>query len=257
MRIRHVTLQDQSSLNLSFDQVDQVSQALQIQLDRDFTPIWGVQAQVQTLDQGESGPVRAWPITILDQPRAGLGVHLDDNGKPFAEIQGGNDWSITASHELLEMLVDPLGHKLIDDPDIDPASDGHQVQYLVEVGDPCEIFAYQINGISVSDFITQEFYDTNAPVGAQFDFLGRLNQAFDVPQGCYISWFDPQDGRWHQKQVDGSFITARQESKLGKNPRDERDTAFGEEENRVRHDLLRIRSKYRPGAAARKTAGKA
>src|SRR5438034_8703517 len=86
-------------------------------------------------------------MTILDQSSAGLGVHLDKNGKPFAEIQAGNDWSITASHELLEMLVDPLGHKLIRDPDIDPASDGHQVEYLVEVGDPCEVFAYPINGI--------------------------------------------------------------------------------------------------------------
>src|SRR5207249_6723714 len=98
------------------------------------------------------------------------------NGKPFAEIQAGNDWSITASHELLEMLVDPLGHKLIRDPDIDPASDGHQVEYLVEVGDPCEVFAYPINGISVSDFTTREFYDTKAPAGTQFDFLARLNK---------------------------------------------------------------------------------
>ncbi len=255
MKIRHVTLQDQSSMNLSFDQVDQVAQALQTQLDRDFTPIWGVHAQVQTLDQGEAVPARAWAITILNQPRAGLGVHLDNNGKPFAEIQKGNDWSITASHELLEMLVDPLGHKLIRDPDIDPNSDKHQVEYLVEVGDPCEVFAYQINGISVSDFITREFYDTNARAGTQFDFLGRLNQAFDVPAGCYISWFDPQDGKWHQKQVDGSFITARQKANLDKSPRDERDAAFGDEDNRMRHDLQRIRSKYSHGAAAKKTAG--
>jgi len=110
MKIRHVTLQDKSSMKLSLDQLDQVAQALQIQLDRDFTPVWGVHAQVQALDTGETVPARAWPMTILNQPSAGLGVHLDNNGKPFAEIQGGNDWSITASHELLEMLVDPLGH---------------------------------------------------------------------------------------------------------------------------------------------------
>jgi hypothetical protein len=255
MKIRHVTLQDQSSLNLSLSQLQNVTQALQIQLDRDFTPEWGVHAVVQALDQGEKVPKNAWPMSILDQSEAGLGVHLDKNGKPFAEIQAGDGWSITASHEMLEMLVDPLGQKLRSDPDITPGSDGHQVQYLVEVGDPCEVFSYSINGVDVSDFITQEFYDTNAPNGTLFDFLGRLANALDVPQGCYISWLDPQDGKWHQKQVDGTFITARAKANPKQSPRDQRDSAFGEDENKSRHDLLAIRRKYRASAAA-KTAGR-
>ena len=255
MKIRHVTLQDQSSLNLTRSEVQDVTNALQIQLDRDFTPVWGVHAVVQALNQGENVPANAWPMTILDHSDAGLGVHLDKNGKPFAEIQAGDDWSITASHEMLEMLVDPLGRKLQSDPDIDPGADGHEVQYLVEVVDPCEIFSYPINGINVSDFITPEFYDTNAPAGTEFDFLGRLSQAFEVPQGCYISWFDPQDGRWHQKQPDGTFITARQQANPRKSPRDQRDGAFSEDENRGRHNLLIIRRKYRP-VAAKKTAGR-
>jgi len=253
MRSRLVTLQDQSSSGLTLSQLQDVTQALQIQLDRDFTPIWGVHAVVQALDRAEKVPAHAWPMTILDQSDAGLGVHLDKNGKPFAEIQKGDDWSITASHEMLELLVDPLGHKLRSDPDIDPASDGHQVQYLVEVGDPCEIFAYSINGINVSDFITPEFYDTNAAPGALFDFLGRLAKALDVPEGCYISWIDPEDGKWHQKQTDGTFITARAKANPKLSPRDQRDIAFGDDENKSRHDLLAIRRKYRP-AAARKTA---
>ena len=253
MRSRLVTLQDQSSSGLTLSQLQDVTQALQIQLDRDFTPIWGVHAVVQALDRAEKVPAHAWPMTILDQSDAGLGVHLDKNGKPFAEIQKGDDWSITASHEMLELLVDPLGHKLRSDPDIDPASDGHQVQYLVEVGDPCEIFAYSINGINVSDFITPEFYDTNAAPGALFDFLGRLAKALDVPEGCYISWIDPEDGKWHQKQTDGTFITARAKANPKLSPRDQRDIAFSDDENKSRHDLLAIRRKYRP-AAARKTA---
>jgi hypothetical protein len=148
-------------------------------------------------------------MRIMDQSQAGLGVHQDNNGKPFAEIQAGTDWSITASREMLEMLVDSLGKKLMSDKDIDPASDGHQVQYLVEVGDPVEVFAYQINGVSLWDFITPEFYDLNAAPRTSYDFLNQLQSALEVPAGCYISWLDPQDGRWHQKQADGSFITAR------------------------------------------------
>jgi hypothetical protein len=155
MKTHNVVLQDLSSMNTSLSNLQEVAQAMQIQLDRDFTPIWGVHAQLQALNPGEQVPARAWPMRILDKSDAGLGVHLDKNGKPFAEIQAGSNWSITASHEMLEMLVDPLGHKLVRDPDIDPSSDGHQVEYLVEVGDPCEVFAYQINGVAVSDFVAQ------------------------------------------------------------------------------------------------------
>jgi len=45
------------------------------------------------------------------------------------------------------MLEDPYGHKFLVGPDIDPASDGHHVHYLVEVGHPCETFEYNINGV--------------------------------------------------------------------------------------------------------------
>jgi hypothetical protein len=254
MRIHHVTLQDKSSAGLALSQIQDVTQALQIQLDRDFTPIWGVHAIVQALDLGEKVPKGAWPMTILDKPDAGLGVHLNKGRNPFAEIEFGDDWSITASHEMLEMLVDPLGHKLVSDSDIDPDSDGHQVHYLVEVGDPCEVFDYSINGIKVSDFITREFYEVNAPDGTQFDFLGRLQQALEVPDGCYISWIDPEDQRWHQKQTDGSFITARKKANPKKSPRDQRDAAFGDDDNESRHDLLAIRRAYklRSGGGAKK-----
>ncbi|HXJ15494.1 MAG TPA: hypothetical protein VNH19_24740 [Candidatus Limnocylindrales bacterium] len=255
MKTRHVVLQDQSKLNLTLAQLDSVAQALQTQLDRDFTPVWGVRALVHAIDRNQAVPHGAWPMRILDQSQAGLGVHLDNHGKPFAEIEAGTDWTITASHELLEMLVDPLGKKLISDKDIDPASDGHQVQYLVEVGDPVEVFAYQINGVSLSDFITPEYYDLNAAPGTSYDFLNQLQSALEVPAGCYISWFDPQDGRWHQKQPDGSFITAQAKANFEKNPRDERDAAFTDDENATRHDQLRIRSRYNAAQASRKAAG--
>ena len=174
MKTRHVVLQDQSKLNLTLGQLESVAQALQTQVDRDFRPIWGVHGLVQAIDRNHTVPRGSWPMRILDHSQAGLGVHLDNNGKPFAEIQAGTDWSITASHEMLEMLVDPLGKKLMSDKDIDPASDGHQVHCLVDVGDPVEVFAYQINGVSLSDFITPEFYDLNAAPGPSYDFLNQL-----------------------------------------------------------------------------------
>ena len=42
------------------------------------------------------------------------GVHMDKDNQPFALIASGNtldEWSLTASHEMCEMLVDPSGDK--------------------------------------------------------------------------------------------------------------------------------------------------
>jgi hypothetical protein len=243
MVTRHVVLLNQSSLTISPAELTAVATALQTQVQHDFGPEWGQHAQVRALAAGAAVPSGAWPIRILDHPQAGLGVHLDQNHHPYAEIQAGADWSITASHELLEMLEDPYGQKFVQGPDIDPASDGHLVSYLVEVCDPCETFAYQINGIAVSDFVTQDYYQANAS-GVKVDFLSKLAQPYDVPRGGYISWQDPEDNRWHQKTPDGQFITARTQIDRFRNPRDDRDQAFSSNRAQGQHDLRALFATY-------------
>jgi hypothetical protein len=240
---RSITLANGSSRSIPDAELAAVASALQIQLDRDFFPIWGKRAQVLALGPGEPVPALAWPMTILDKPKFGLGVHLDVKHRPFAEIEATADWSVTASHELLEMLEDPLGQKMISGPDIDPNAPPHQVRYLVEVGDPCEAFAYSINGVAVSDFLTRAYYDPHA-VGTHFDFLGRLASPFDVPPGGYISWIDPADGHWHQKTPDGQFTRSGQMADSKRSPREDRDGAFGEAEGLARHRLSPIRERF-------------
>jgi len=258
MTTRHVTLQNQSSANISFADISNVAQALQIQIDRDFGPAWGVHAQITALQQGAAIPPKVWPIKIVDKPVGGLGIHLDKGHKPFAQVKPTPDWSVTASHELLEMLADPFGQRFASAPDIDPTSDGHLVHYLVEVGDPCEIFEYTIGGVAVSDFVLPDYYNAQNAASGEVDFLAQLSGPLDVPQGCYISWIDTQDSRWHQKMTNGDFVRAkaRISSSPKINPRDERDAAFGDEEEGRRHDLPAIRSKYRPSVAEMPVRGR-
>ena len=245
MNSRQVVLLNRSMMQIPFTQLTQVAQALQIQVDRDFGPAWGISAQVTALAADEALPSRAWPILIVDTPAGGLGIHLDKGTKPFAQVRATPDWSVTASHELLEMLVDPFGHRFVSAPDIDPGSDKHRVMYLMEVGDPCEVFTYTIGTTEVSDFIIPAYYDIVSSGTADVDFLGRLSGAFDVPLGCYISWIDPADRSWHQKRTNGSFARANFEANLMENPRDDRDRALPESDTDDRHDLSRIRSQTR------------
>jgi hypothetical protein len=200
---------------------------LQSQVDNDLAPLWGVRADISVTAAIDDIPHGTWPIKIIDfMPGAG-GVHLDDQGQPYAQAVNGPQLSIATSHELLEMLVDPWGNRFTPGADLDPNSDGHQVFYLVEVGDPCEVTSYDIDGILVSDFVQPSFYEPDGarPVDFRNTLAGPL--PIQVPEGCYISWIDPLDGNWHQQRPDGTFVIAT--ATPGQNPRADRDRAFGDD----------------------------
>src|SRR4051794_5355303 len=88
--------------------VARVAAALQRQATRDFGPIWDVKASVNAFPTLKDAPVGYWPMIVkqdINTPGA-AGVHEDKNGQPFALIAMSDSWSLTASHEMLEMLGD-------------------------------------------------------------------------------------------------------------------------------------------------------
>jgi hypothetical protein len=196
-----------------------------------------VRADISVLAPGDDVPPDTWPVKIIDSlPDAG-GVHLDNQGKPYAEAVNGPQLSVAISHELLEMLVDPWGDRFTQAPDIDPNYPDRQVFYLVEVGDPCQVFSYPIDGVQVSDFILPSFYDRNAPLPV--DHFSALTGPLPlkVPPHCYISWIDPVDGKWHQQTANGVIVTA--DANPGINPRADRDAVFGGDDP-DRHNIQAI-----------------
>ena len=83
-----------------------VAAALQRQATRDFGPIWEVSATLDDFPRLEDVPVGYWPMIIVPDVRGAAGVHLDKDGQPLALIEMSDSWSLTASHEMLEMLAD-------------------------------------------------------------------------------------------------------------------------------------------------------
>jgi hypothetical protein len=213
--------------------LQQYAAALQQQVDNDFAPAWNVRADISVLNAGDDIPPGTFPLNIVSSLPGQAGVHTNDQGQPSAEAVNGDQLSITLSHELLEMLVDPSGTRVIQAADLDPYSGGQQVSYLVEVCDPCVVYSYDIDGVPVSDFVLPSFYDPDAT--GQVDFAGFLAGPLTVPLGCYISWLDPVDNSWHELQPDGTVL-------VGAEPglsRDDRDAALGDA-NPGRHDVPAI-----------------
>lgn len=238
MKTQKVVLIDETSGGVvPLADLQQYATALQRQVDNDLFPAWGVRADVSALATGTPIPAGAWPIKMVDSIPGDGGVHLDENNQPYAEAVNGPQMSIAISHELLEMLVDPWGNRFTPDAAIDPEAGGRQVYYLVEVADPCEVTSYTIDGVEVSDFVLPSFYIPDMPLPVDFchALTGGLPQP--VPSGCYISWIDPQDGAWHQQQINGSYVTAA--ANPGRNPRADRDAVLPDPDG-DRHNIPAI-----------------
>jgi hypothetical protein len=180
-----------------------VSAALQKQATRDLAPIWEISATVDPFDTLEDVPPGYWPIIVKDdiEQSGADGVHEDKDGQPFALVTAGDldKWSLTASHEAIEMLVDPFGNRLVGG---DSPMDGQgRVSFLVEPCDPSEAsdFGYSVNGILVSDFYTPHFFDPVAAAGTRYSFTGAITEPRQVLKGGYLSWKDPVSDHWWQE----------------------------------------------------------
>jgi hypothetical protein len=183
--------------------------SLNIQVMRDLPQFWNIQATVMSLPHGKV-PAGVWPVNLVKSlPPGEGGFHMDRNNQPYAKVianPGSDEWTIDASHEILEMLVDPSGNRLQNARAIEIGPKGAiqdgvgQFDYLVEACDPCEAdgFAYSIQGVAVSDFLTPHFYDSTTTPGTRYSFTGSIQAPRRLLPGGYISFINMQTNEVQQ-----------------------------------------------------------
>jgi hypothetical protein len=197
---------------LTAAEVQTAVRALRIQVSRDFAPVWGIDADLDFYPTVQAAPPDAWQLVIFDDSdQAGaLGYHdVTATGQPLGKIFAGTDkkynsaWTVTTSHELLEMLGDPDVNlcALVQE---DEASAGTLFAY--EVCDACEADQYGYNisvdgqDILVSDFVYPSWFETFHAAGTQYDFQNKITQAFQLLTGGYIGVFEISQGSgWTQR----------------------------------------------------------
>jgi hypothetical protein len=188
------TLQDAETTDApTLPDLMHVTAALQVQVLRDFAPIWDVTATVALFKRLEEIPPGYLPLVILSKsqvlPAHRAGVHFATGGRPFAMVRYSDSWSVIASHELLEMLCDPWGNRTLPGASLKPEQG--QVEYLLEVCDPCQRCYYTIDGVLVSDFVTPQYYAPGKTQGARYSFTGAVTRPREVRKGGYITWRVP------------------------------------------------------------------
>jgi len=204
--LRQVALVSEAP-SLEFNELARVSAAIQKQVTRDLGPIWDVAATVDAFAELEDVPPGYWPVIIVeDDPRLADspigGVHLDRDNQPFSVLKRTDHWGLIASHEVLEMLVDPFGNRLI--AGNSPKADQGRVEFLVEVCDPSETSSYSVNGLTVADFYTPRYFDPVAAAGVRYSFTGAITQPRQVLTGGYLSWHDSVSDEWWQATFFGA-----------------------------------------------------
>ena len=214
--------------------VQVVIDALQTQVHRDFAKAWGIDADLTFYKDGNY-PEDSWQLVILDnsdQANA-LGYHdLTESGLPLgkvfagSDIKAGSSWSVTASHELLEMLGDPDINTSV----LVEGEKGQSVLYAYENCDACEDdkFGYEINGVLVSDFVFPSWFQSFRKAGTQFDFCNKITKPFELLDGGYIGVFYISSGHgWEQLYPEDAKMQYKMRAHIGsrrerrKTPRDQ------------------------------------
>jgi hypothetical protein len=203
-------------------QVSSAIPALQRQVTVDFRGYWDVDCELRFLAGNEPLTEGWWQISVTDNPdQAGaLGYHeLTSRGTPLGKVfagldlQSGGSWTVTLSHELLEMLADPW---------INWSAQGADGKiYALEVCDAVEAdkLGYEIDGVLVSDFITPAWFEPRE--SDRVDFKQRIEKPLELASGGYISVLDAGSG-WTQIAAQGGSAgpipvgTRRQRRNMGK-----------------------------------------
>jgi hypothetical protein len=175
---------------------DKLIAALQQYVDESVAPVWATPAKLVRAPGFMKG---AWAIVFLDdadQPGA-LAYHdLTPEGLPLSKVfvrttLANNDLvSVSTSHELVEMLVDPAINLMATGPD-------PKAVYAYESADPVEALSFPVAGIPMSDFVYPSYFEIfHKPNSVRFDYMQRVSRPFQILAGGYQIVM--KNGEWTQ-----------------------------------------------------------
>lgn len=221
---------------ISDQEVQEALRAINRQIAEDFDPYWSLSANLRLEGKSTMSPKKQTPADMRgdaivylwdksDVPNA-LGYHDANNrGIPFGFVFTdlaetiGEKWTVTLSHEALELLADPEVNLLVMGPH--PATPNQIVFHWYEMCDAVQAETYEIDGIEVSNFLLPLYFTGGEELGGRNDFLGRAYnghtiRSFGVNPGGYVGFFNPASGSHETFSMKGDLVAARRLQLKGK-----------------------------------------
>ncbi len=230
------------------EEVQQVIRAINRQVTQDFQPYWSMGATLRleghgnTEDRQAPQELRGDAIIYLwdraaDVPNA-IGYHDRNNkGLPYGFVftdiakKVGEPWSVTLSHEALELIGDAEVNVLAAGPN--PNDPSQAVYFWYEMCDAVQAESYQIDGVAVSNFVLPLYFTVDSEEGSRNDFLGtshngRVLGSFGVNPGGYVGFFNPATGSNETYAADAMAEKRIKVKESLKDPRARRVTRYRE-----------------------------
>lgn len=193
------------------------------QITDSFEPEWGVTATLNgtvTSLAKRKAPIQGHHDAIIylgdssQDPTTGVSGALGYHSENYAHIpygfvyldickEYGEVWTVTLSHEVLELLGDPDAALTVTGPA--PKGAAGNVYYDLEVCDPTQGDNYKINGAEVSNFVGRNYFGLSGGSG-KTNFLNLPLTQFGVRPSGYLQYED--NGSAHQ--IYGDKVTQRQ-----------------------------------------------
>jgi hypothetical protein len=212
------------------DEAVQVAvRAINRQIREDYEPYWHIGGELRL--EGKSGAkpskqsladmrgdavLYLWDAVDVEDA---LGYHDANNaGVPYGFVftalakQLKEDWTVTLSHEALELVGDPEVNLLVQGPH--PVDSKRVVFHWYEMCDAVQAEVYEIDGIKVSNFVLPLYFTGGEEKGGRNDFLGRAYKgktlrSFGVNPGGYVGFFDPKTGGHDTFSIKGDGVAAK------------------------------------------------
>jgi hypothetical protein len=214
---------------ISDEEVQVALRAINRQIREDYEPYWHIGGELRLEGRSGTKPSRQsladmrgdavlylWDVVDVEDA---LGYHDTNNagvpyGFVFTELakQLKEDWTVTLSHEALELVGDPEVNLLVQGPH--PADSDRAVFHWYEMCDAVQAEVYEIDGTKVSNFVLPLYFTGGEEKGGRNDFLGRpykgkTLRSFGVNPGGYVGFFDPEKGDHDTFSIKGDGVAAK------------------------------------------------
>lgn len=202
---------------ISDEELQTAIRAINRQIEEDFVPYWSLPATLRLEGRSGNQPDEEDPAEMrgdaviymwneVDVEDA-LGYHARNfRGIPFGFVftelakEAGESWTVTLSHEALELIADPLVNLLAMGPHPDPSQKKRSVFHWYEMCDAVQAETYEIDEVEVSNFILPLYFTPDEEVEGRNDYLGRSHngktlRSFGVNPGGYVGFYDPEKNK--------------------------------------------------------------
>jgi hypothetical protein len=205
----HISVVNRSHAIADLD-MQRVVRAINHQIANDFEPYWHFGARLRVegptarrIDPASLIEMRGDAVIyVVDSAKSddALGYH-DHNlrGIPYGFVfldlcaQLGDPWSSTLSHEALELIGDPGANLLVQGPS--PKVPKQTVFHYFEMCDAVQDQTYDIDGVTVSNFVLPAYFSIETSDASRRDFLGTDLASFSINPGGYVGFYDPSTNK--------------------------------------------------------------